>query len=179
MNHIIKSLKKKFPALVNILSKLHVQPSKYHGRQYEGNQCKLILRFIERLRIPSHLKEYKTVLLALRKIHTLCNSDYLPCNYTQTLDQFSDAWFILSSKFNVSTTPKIHIILDHLCDYFDEMEMTLKSVTDELTEQMHQFVEMRIVKSGYKVKDVTSIAHGRKLFRAIRHLNCFNLRIKS
>ena len=157
---------------------MHVQQSKYHGRQYEGNQCRLILRYIERLRIPSHLKEYKNVLLALRKIHTLCNSDYLPCNYTQTIDQFSNAWLKLVIKTGVSTTPKIHIILDHLCDYFDEMDLTLKSVTDELTENMHQFTEKRIVTSGSKVKDITNVSHGRKLQRAIRHVNSYNLKIK-
>ena len=141
-------------------------------------KCHFILRYIERLRIPSYLKEYKNVLIVLRKIHTLCNSDFLLCNYTQTIDQFSDAWLKHVVKTGVSTTPKIHIILDLLCDYFDEMDLTLKSVTDELTENMHQVTEKRIVTSGYKVKDITKISHGRKLQRAIRVVNCYNLRIQ-
>ena len=73
-------------------------------------------------------------------------------------------------KNGVSTTPKIHIILDHLCDYFDDMDITLKSVTDELTGNMHQFTEKRIATSGYKVKDITNVSNGRKLRRTIRHM---------
>ena len=82
-----------------------MQQSKYIGRQYEGNQCRLILRYFERLRIPSHLKEYKSVLLALRKIHTLYKSDNFRCNYTQTIQLF-DAWLKLVIKNGVSTSPK-------------------------------------------------------------------------
>ena len=32
----------------------------------------------------------------------------------------------------MSTTPKIHIILDHLYSYFDDNKITLKTTSDEL-----------------------------------------------
>ena len=72
-------------------------------------------------------------------------------------------------KNGVSTTPKIHIILDHLCDYFDDMDITLKSVTDELTKIMHQFTPKRFITSGYKVKDITNVSYGKTIKR---NVNC-------
>ena len=71
----------------------------------------------------------------------------------------------------------MYVPLDHLCDYFDESEMTLKKVTDELVENMHQFVHKRMMQSGYKVKDVSNPNHGVKLYKAIMHVNSYNLYI--
>ena len=69
--------------------------------------------------------------------------------------------------------------MDHLCDYFDDTGITLKKVTDELIESCHQYVHKRLTRGMYLVKDVTSDAHGNKLFRAIRHVNTYNLRINN
>ena len=131
-----------------------IQKSKYHGRSFEGNQCRKILNNIKKLKIPDYLKEYRIVLSNLRNLHIVCNSDYLPHNYTEVLDKFSSSWCNLRNKFNISTTPKIHIILHHLEDYFDGTELTLKKCTDELVESMHQFVFKRMMK-GYHVKILT------------------------
>ena len=59
------------------------------------------------------------------------------------------------------------------------MNVTLKHVTDELVEHMHKFVEKRMVISGYIVKDITNVSHGNKLFQAVTHVNCYNLRINT
>ena len=70
--------------------------------------------------------------MALRKLYQICNCDHLSHNYVKVIDNFSHCWYKLADKYNVSTTPKIHIILDHLCDFFDDCEMTLKTVSNEL-----------------------------------------------
>ena len=131
------------------------------------------------LNIPSEFVQFTNVLFALRNLHTVCNSEYLPANYNEVIDQFSSSWYALVNSSGISTTPKIHIILDHLCEYFDEMEITLVRISDELVENMHQFVESRMRLSNYKVKDITSPAYGVKLYRAVRHINSYNLRIKN
>ena len=78
------------------------------------------------------------------------------------IDNFITTWFKLTEKFAVSTTPKIHIILHHLCNNFNEMNITL--VTDELVEPMHKFVEKYMALSRYIVKDITNTSHSNKLF---------------
>ena len=165
------------PPVIETIAKLHIQPSKYHGRQYEGNQCRLILKNIKQLSIPGHLHKFEATLTALRNLYILCNAIHLPANYTKVIDEFSFAWYRLVDEFETSTTPKLYIILDHLCYYFKKTGITLRHVTDELVENMHQFVDKRMVMSGYKVKDVTHASHGIKLYRAVRHINSYNLRI--
>ena len=159
VNHIVSHLKRLSPSVVTTIEELHIQPSKYHGRQYEGNQCRKLLKSVKKLKIPPYLVEFENVLIALGKLHCMCNADHLPHNYVNVIDNFITAWFKLTEKFAVSTTPKIHIILHHLCDYFNEMNVTLKLVTDELVEHMHKFVEKRMSVSGYIVKDISNISH--------------------
>ena len=93
------------------------------------------------------------------------------------INKFSSSWFKLKSKFNISTTNKIHIILDHLEDYFCETEMTLLKTTEEVVESMHQAVYKRLMK-GYNVKDITNPNHGKKLMDLVRRINTYNLDIK-
>ena len=70
VNHIINHLKLRYSEIVNILDSLHIQRSKYHGKNFEGNQCRQILQKIHKLKIPLHLKEYKQVLIDLKALHT-------------------------------------------------------------------------------------------------------------
>ena len=166
------------PSVKHSISKLHIQQAKYHGRQFEGNQCRLLLKNVNRLQIPDDLADFKDVLIALRRLHSVCNDDYLSMNYVEIIDNFSFAWFKLTNFHKISTTPKLHIVLDHLCNYFDEYGVTLKTVSDELVESMHSYVEKCMNRSGYKVKSVLNPSHGKKLFRALMHVNCYNLKIK-
>ena len=106
VNHIISHLKLEFPELVNILQNLHIQRSKYHGKNFEGNQCRKILNNINKLNIPNHLREYKDTLICLKALQIVCNSQFLPHNYIEVLDKFSSSWSNLKNKFNISTTPK-------------------------------------------------------------------------
>ena len=168
-----------YPDIKNNISKLHIKTSDYHGSQYEGNQCRQLLKSINRLNIPTQFKEFTEVLKSLRKLHSICNEDYLCVNYESHIDKFSKCWYKLADKYKISTTPKIHIILNHLCDYFDECEVTLKTVSDELVESMHQYVDKFMVRSCYKVKDVKNPTHGKNLFKAVCHVNSYNLRIKN
>ena len=170
-------MKLEFPELVNILQNLHIQRSKYHGKNFEGNQCRKILNNINKLNIPNHLREYKDTLICLKALHIVCNSQFLPHNYIEVLDKFSSSWSNLKNKFNVSTTPNIHIILDHLEDYFNETPLTLLKTSDEIVESMHQVVFKRLMK-GYNVKDVKNPTHGKQLFNLVRHINTYNLDIR-
>ena len=86
-------------------------------------------------------------------------------------------WNKLREQFNISTTVKIHILMDHLCDYFDETSLSLAKTTDEVIENYHQFMNKRMLK-GYCVKDITNPNHGVKLFNCVRHMNSYSLVIE-
>ena len=142
---------------------------------YTGPQCRSLLKKIEDLQIPEAFMEFKDILLSLRDLHHLCNAQLLASNYHQVIDKFRSTWFTLSNEHNISTTPKIHILLDHLEDYFDEKNVTLIKSTDELCGQMHQFSNKRLMRSFYLIKDTSNPNQGKKLHRAVRHINSYNL----
>ena len=179
VNHVFKELQKRYPKILKKISKLHIQRSKYHGRNFEGNQCRSLLKKIEELDIPDCFQEFKDVFIEIRNLHYLCNQQVLSSNYQKVIDDFRSSWYKLTDEYNISTTPKIHILLDHLEDYFDESNMTLIKATDELVENMHQFLAKRLSRSLYLVKNVSNPAHGPRLFRAVMHLNSYNICIRN
>ena len=142
-----------------------------------GYQCRLLLENINKLHIPESLVEFKSALKDLKALHVTCNSQVLPHNYCEIIDNFSRSWFNLSVKFNLSTTPKVHILTEHLCDYFDDSSLTLIKVTDEIVESCHQLFNKTISK-GYKIKSLSSTTHGVLLHNAVLRYNTYNLRIK-
>ena len=126
-----------------------------------GNQCRAILKKISQLKIPSKLRQFEVVLRRLRDVHFLCSHEVLPGNYAKILDNFSFEWFKLSDEFGLTTTPKIHIIVDHLCDYFDETNLSLLQTSDEVVENFHQFMHKRMM-MRYWVKDISNPNHWKK-----------------
>ena len=130
---------------------------------------------LEVMEIPEAFKEFSDVFLALRSLHQMCNQQLLPHDYYRVIDNFRTSWYTLTNEYDISTTPKIHILLDHLEDYFYQTNMTLIKVTDKLCENMHKYLSKRLVQSMYHVKDVSNPNHGARLIRALRHLNTYNL----
>ena len=142
-----------------------------------GNQCRALLKSLHKLNIPDSFQEFTDVLYALRNLHHLCNQQFLPHNYPKVIDEFREKWYKLTEEYDVTTSPKIHILLDHLEDYFDVTSTTLIKTTDELVENMHQYLHKRLIKSFYLVNDVTNPSQGARLFRAVPHLNSYKMSI--
>ena len=109
----------------------------------------------------------------------MISKEMLPNNYVAVINRFANKWFILADKFQLSTPPKIHIIIDHLQDYFNATGLSLVKTSDQLIENMHQFVHKHMSRSNYYVKHVKNPHHGRLLFKAVQHLNCMNIYIKN
>ena len=43
------------------------------------------------------------------------------------------------------------------------------------TEAAHQYLNKRLLRSNYRVKDIESHAHGLKLYRCVLHMNAYNV----
>ena len=67
-------------------------------------------------------------------------------------------------EYDTYTTPKVHILLDHLEDCFDLSNVTLIKTTDELCENMHQFLNRRLMTSFYYVKNISNPNHGKRMY---------------
>ena len=146
---------------------------------FSGNQCRIILRNVHNFKIPQRYIEFENALESLNELNHLISKEMLPNDYVAVINRFSNKWFILSDKFQLSTPPKIHIIIDHLQDYFDATGLSLVKTSDQLIENMHQFVHKHMSRSNYYVNHVRNPHHGRLLFKAVQHLNCMNIYIKN
>ena len=163
--------------ILKMISNLYIVREAYQGKTFEGNECRKILKNVDNLNIPDELKPFKTAFKSLAALVRLCYSEVLPERpvYSNTINEFKSAYHVLVRCFNVSVSNKLHIIFDHLQDYFDGMKISLVKTSDELIENMHQFVHRRLVRSGYYVKDISNPVHGRNLYRAILHINSYNV----
>ena len=75
----------------------------------------------------------------------------------------------------VSKTLKIHVMERHVKDYISSIGLPLGARTDQTTEAAHQYMNKRLVRSQYRVKDIESHAHGLKLYRCVLHMNAYNV----
>ena len=53
-----------------------------------------------------------------------CDDEYLSISYLKDINNFWEKWFKLIDKFPVTTPLKVHILMDHLEDYFDLTDLT-------------------------------------------------------
>ena len=136
------------------------------------------MKNVEKLKIPSKFVEFETMLLALRKLNLMVSQETLPSNYSHVISHYANSWYILSDKFNLSTSPKCHIILEHLEEYYNETGLSLVKTSDQLIENMHQYFHKILTRSNYYVKHPLNPRHGRYLLRAVKHLNSLNICIK-
>ena len=120
---------------------------------YSGEQCRSLLRSIKKLNIPEEFTNFKELLLRIKDLHQLSNSQLLLSNHHNVIDEFRAAWLTVSDNFWVSTTPKIHILNDNLKDYFNVTYVTLIKCTDQLTEHMHQFLNIVWMESYYLINN--------------------------
>ena len=91
------------------------------------------------------------------------------------LTQFSEHWKILSEKFDLSECLKIHIINDHMLDYFELTGKTLLTVSDEITEAAHSALRTFDERHGYKTVEKGTEGHARKKHKSTVQFNTKNL----
>ena len=89
--------------------------------------------------------------------------------------QFSKHWKILREKFDLSECLKIHIINDHMFDYFELTGKTLLSVSDEITEAAHSALRTFDERHQYKTVQKGTEGHARKQHKSTVHFNAKNL----
>ena len=82
----------------------------------------------------------------------------------------------LHTEFSLPITPKLHIIFEHLPEYFEMTGKTLRRKTDQTVETTHSKLDKFIKKHNYQIRDVNSEKSDEDLSRAINHFNSYNLR---
>ena len=81
----------------------------------------------------------------------------------------------LHTEFRFPITPKLHIIFEHLPEYFEMTGKTLRRKTHQTVEVTHSKLDKFIKNHNYQIRDVTSEKAGEFLLKAIKHFNSYNL----
>ena len=82
---------------------------------------------------------------------------------------------ILKEEFNLPITLKLHIIFQHLPEYFESTGKTLRNRTDQTVESTHSKFDKFVKVHKYQVRDISSEKAGENLLKAVKHFNSYNL----
>ena len=124
---------------------------------------------------PEDLKVFTKTFQYILNLDKGVSGRKLAPNYEALIDQYCSSVHLLNEKFNLTFTPKFHTIESHLTFYFQQRGKSLGLCTDQLIEAMHQYVDKRLTRSNYVVKDITSDIHGENLLKGVNHINTYNL----
>ena len=93
------------------------------------------------------------------------------------LARWREAWRQLRAhtQMELSEINSIHIINDHLEQFYDLTNDSLVKYSDQTMESAHQLVDKVLKRTNNWVKDVESDAHGEHLFRGIMTHNTYSM----
>ena len=145
-NHIIKNLAKLCPDEVKkFIKTVQVSPEKYHGGDYEGNEIDKCLRNIGELEklLTDEYFEFIEAFKSIKELNDHVAGRKLKDGFEEVIDRFSINFLNLNANHNVSITPKIHIIINHVKEYCRRTKCSLGSCSDQTIEAVHQVVNNR------------------------------------
>ena len=117
VNQIFQKMKSVWPNPEKWPTSLNVKLSPCHGGMFEGNNCRKLLRNVDRLQQLAEAESTFQVfgfIEALRKFDAVVKSCFgsdLEDDFLDKIQQFQDSYFAI---LNASFTPKIHVVFHHI-----------------------------------------------------------------
>ena len=110
VNHLWDFLSKACPSeCAEFTSKFHLIKDSYHGGQFEGNECNVILRNADTLLdlLPTAYKPFALTLKALFKVNVAVCGMTLRPDFKEVINDFSRKWRFLNVKFGLTIPNKV------------------------------------------------------------------------
>ena len=114
----------------------------------------------------------------LKSVYKISHQKEVDPNHREIVKKLEISVIKLHNQFKVPITPKLHIVFEHLPEYFEMTGKTLRKKTDQTVEATHSKLDKFIRSHNYQIRDVESEKAGKYLLRAIKHFNRYNLGIK-
>ena len=112
----------------------------------------------------------------IAKVHEVATNKVLDIDVAkEVLSNFNENWTILRNKFDLNESLKIHLIKDHMYDYFELTGQTLLRVSDETTEAAHSALRMHDERHGYKILKKGTEQHAKNQHKSTVSFNAKNL----
>ena len=93
----------------------------------------------------------------------------------EIISEFTITWAECSKTFELPTPLKVHIISDHLSEYFEKEGQILLKRNNENVEDVHSKYRQFLERHQYNVVDVMSPMHHKKQHKALVHWNSVNI----
>ena len=122
--------------------------------------------------ISSEYEEFIIHLKNIAQVHRVATRKELDIDDAKlVLSKFPNDWKTMRDKFDLSESLKIHIIIDHMLDYFELTGKTFLTVSDEITEAAHSALRTFDERHGYKTVQKGTEGHARKQHKSTIHFN--------
>lgn len=133
--------------------KCGISSAAYHGKMFEGNNCRKLLKGSDLLDTLSDNVIVKKYVAAFRSLNLLVHesfgSRYNP-HYERLISNFRDKYLDLG----ISITPKMHYIFFHISDFLKDHPEGLAKYCEQTGESVHH--DFKEVWASHKINDTTS-----------------------
>ena len=146
--------------------------------QFQGPECNLILSKLDLLRefLPQDLHTFVDALEQVKEIYRMAPAQTVEIDHREKIELFRNTWLTLMRDHGQTMPLKVHIILEHLSDYFEQEGKTLRRTNDQFIEACHSKVRKFFeTHPNFKHKDKSSDTYGDAILKAIIHFNSYNL----
>ena len=147
-------------------------------KEFQGPQCVKILNNLDLLRmyLPQDLHSYVDALESIKNIYQIATAKEVDPDHRVIIENFNEQWKVLMNDHGETMPLKVHIIVDHLSDYFDEAGKTLRTTNDQFGEAAHHKVKHFIDSHpNYNHIDKTTDEYGEAALAAVTHFNSNNI----
>ena len=170
-NKLYSSLERVWPALEGWLQSIHIKKTEYHGGQFEGNDCRKILKRINSLEeiCPAEFLPFITAFRSFNAVVESCYGYRLADDYRDKIKQFRIDYL----KLGISVTPKIHAVFYHIEEFCEYSGMGLGPFSEQTAESLHhEFVKCW---ENFFVKDFDNPAYPDRFLAAVKVFNSLHL----
>ena len=184
-NDVLQFLEKQFPVDMEEFKHRHHIKGSGPGKTLNGPTLKRIMENkkgilddLERV-LSAGKPEFQLFvqhLSNLGQLNRAVNMKNLDIGLVKTL--ISDIEFVfkqLQQHFDISMPLKMHIIVHHCRDYFEQSGETLLKYTDEFTESMHSQLRQFEESHHYKNLKFECETHAEAQHKSIVHINSLNI----
>ena len=177
VNKIWKGLSQK-TSMDDIESLLGLVRKDMQKKEFQGPQCVKILNNLDLLRLylPEDLHSYVDALESIKIIYKIATAKEVDPDHRNIIEKFEEQWKVLMDEHGETMPLKVHIIVHHLSDYFDEAGKTLRTTSDQFVEAAHHKVKHFIDSHpNYNHVDKSTDEYGQAALASVTHFNSNNL----
>ena len=145
-----------------------IERDDYHGTTLEGPQCDKLFKHMNELEeivmsSDKHYINYIEVLKKLKTVDTLVQSENLNDNFQKIINDFAESGEKVHDKYGTTIPNKVHIITHHLPAVLKKTKKTLKGLSDQTMENVHQVYSNRMTASNYNIKKYSQLCSWQKI----------------